>query len=75
MTGFTIGSPETRVFILVAPACVNVSHWFNIMSLLTTLKQLPAKFNILDHTPNPVKCTTHHNKKTLSINLPLLLKT
>ena len=29
-----IGSPETRVFILVALARVNVSHWFNIMARL-----------------------------------------
>ena len=28
----TIGSPELRVFILVALARVNASNWFNIMT-------------------------------------------
>ena len=32
----TIGSAETRVFILVALARVNVSHWFNIMTHVYT---------------------------------------
>ena len=31
-----IGSPETRVFILVALARVNMSHWFNIMTRLAS---------------------------------------
>ena len=31
-----IGSPETRVFILVALARVNASHWFNIMTRLAS---------------------------------------
>ena len=30
-----IGSPETRVFILVALARVNMTHWFNIQPILT----------------------------------------
>ena len=30
---FSIGGPETRVFILVALARVVASHWFNIMTL------------------------------------------
>ena len=29
----TIGSPESRVFILVALARVNASNWFNIMTV------------------------------------------
>ena len=32
----SIGSPETRVFILVALARVNMSHWFNIMTRLAS---------------------------------------
>ena len=32
----TIGSPETRVFILVVLARVNMSHWFNIMTRLAS---------------------------------------
>ena len=31
-----IGSPEMRVFILVALARVNMSHWFNIMTRLAS---------------------------------------
>ena len=31
-----IGGPETRVFILVALARVNVSYWFNIMTRLAS---------------------------------------
>ena len=34
--GSTIGSPEMRVFILVALARVNMSHWFNIMTRLAS---------------------------------------
>ena len=34
--GLIIGSPETRVFILVALARVNMSHWFNIMTRLAS---------------------------------------
>ena len=32
-TILTIGSPESRVFILVALARVSASNWFNIMTL------------------------------------------
>ena len=31
-----IGSPESRVFILVALARVNASNWFNIMTRLAS---------------------------------------
>ena len=31
-----IGSPETRVFILVVLVRVNMSHWFNIMTRLAS---------------------------------------
>ena len=31
-----IAIPEKRAFILVALACVNVSHWFNIKTRLAS---------------------------------------
>ena len=34
--GYSIGSPETRGFILVALARVNASNWFNIMTRLAS---------------------------------------
>ena len=34
--GLPIGSPESRVFILVALARVNASNWFNIMTRLAS---------------------------------------
>ena len=42
----TIGSPETRVFILVVLARVNMSHWFNIMTSSKILSRLAKKANI-----------------------------
>ena len=71
-----IGSPESRVFILVALACVNTSNSFNIMTRLASFyqkqyeyfanyKQKPLKNDIMLNTDNPFTFSQSLKFKTI----------